>query len=116
MKKPITAIILILMAATAAFACADRQPIYGRALRQTIWGTYALHRVRVTVTAEGFAGAAAVTNPFGFYAMTVPACNAYEVAAFDKAFEFTEPMQQVILPVPDADGGVQVDFVSIEVK
>jgi hypothetical protein len=113
MKKILTIILLLIFASTLT-ACPETETVYGWALGRSGDVFYGLKGVRIHLAADGFAGADAVTNTFGYYAIeNVPECNAYTVTAAHRKYTFTEPVQQFVFPIPDAEGeGIEIDFVA----
>ena len=105
---------MIFALAAAAFACEARETVYGRAIAVYGFGQAGISGVRIHISAAGFAGADAVTNVFGNYAVTsVPACNSYTITATHRRYRFVQPVQFFSLPVADGEGlGIQIDFVA----
>jgi hypothetical protein len=67
MKKILTIILLLILASTLT-ACPETETVYGWALGRSGDVFYGLKGVRIHLAADGFAGADAVTNTFGYYA------------------------------------------------
>ena len=114
MRKATIVLAFIFALTSAVFACQVRETVYGQAVAVYPFGTAPIAGVRVHISAEGFAGADAVTNLFGNYQVPgVPACNSYTITATHRKYTFIEPVQFFTLPVADGEGlGIRVDFIA----